>query len=104
MRPVRWSCACVLALIAATPRGALAQDADGAPRRGAPFGVVGAELQDMQPPPPMQPMQPPPPMGSPPGPGPAPEGQQPGEQAQGQKLDEAEQKDSGRNFELVWLD
>lgn len=68
-------------------------------------GVVNppsAFAQDLQPPPPIAP---PPPMspstpGSPSGPSGAP-GQ---ESETTRKLDEAEQKDSGRNFELFWLD
>jgi hypothetical protein len=49
----------------------------------------GAEAQELQPPPPMNPNAPPPP---------------PAEGETQRTLDEAEQKDSGRNFELFWID
>ncbi|MBX3209624.1 MAG: hypothetical protein KF764_31615 [Labilithrix sp.] len=55
-----------------------------------------ASAQDLAPPPPINP-------GAPGGPGsPTIEQQQQGETTR--RLDEAEQKDSGRNFELFWLD
>jgi hypothetical protein len=61
--------------------------------------AVPAAAQDLAPPPPISPSTP----GSPSAPGsPSLEQQQQG--ATTQKLDEAEQKDSGRNFELFWLD
>jgi hypothetical protein len=98
---------------------------------GFSFAVAGhAAGQEIQPPPPITPapapspapapapapspppsaIAPPPPIsptapGSPTNPSATPgTGEQPPESATTKKLDEAEQKDSGRNFELFWLD
>jgi hypothetical protein len=61
--------------------------------------ALPASAQDLAPPPPINPSTP----GAPSGPG-APSLEQQQQGATTQKLDEAEQKDSGRNFELFWLD
>jgi hypothetical protein len=59
-----------------------------------------ARAQDLTPPPPMDPAAPGAPSADPNAPATAPTA----EQATTEKLDEAEHEDSGRNFELIWVD